>query len=125
MKHNIRTIITIIGTVVFLLAIFSYPQKLYANPPQAVVISYDASSQNLTVTITHKSAATGSHYIKYVEIKKNGTVVSKNTYSNQLDRQTFIYTYKLPASDGDNLEVTASCSFWGHKTATLVLGQTK
>ena len=87
MKRNVRTIIMISGTVLFLLAVFSYPQKSYANPPQSVTVSYDSGSQNLTVTISHKSSSTGFHYIKYVEIKKNGIVVSNNTYIISLTRK--------------------------------------
>jgi hypothetical protein len=125
MKHSARIIMMIAGTILFFLTVFPYPQKLYANPPQDVNISYDSGSQILTVTITHKSAARSFHYIKHVEIKKNGAVISDNTYGTQPDSETFTYTYKLPAVENDKLEVTASCSLWGHKTATLVLSKTK
>jgi hypothetical protein len=126
MKPSERITMMIGGAVLLcLLAVFSLPRKLYATPPQNVNISYNSGSQILTVTITHKSFVTSFHYIKYVEIKKNGNVVSNNTYDGQPDEVTFTYTYKLPAVEGDKLEVTASCSIWGHKTATLVVTKTK
>lgn len=126
MGHYVRTMTVISCAVLFLfIANFSCPEKSYANPPQALTISYDSNSQILTVTITHKSSLTGFHYIKQVDIKKNDSVVSNNAYDSQPDPKTFTYTYKLPAAKDDKLEVTASCSLWGHKTANLVIGQTR
>jgi hypothetical protein len=125
MKHVVR-IITISCAVLFLLlANFSHPQKSYATPPQALIVSYDANFQILTVTITHESPFTSFHYIEYVEIKKNNSIMGNNIYDSQLDPKTFTYTYKLSAAKGDTLAVTASCSMWGHKTTTLIVGQTK
>jgi desulfoferrodoxin (superoxide reductase-like protein) len=95
------------------------PQFAHATAPKDVKITYDATSQILTVTITHKSAFTNSHYIKYVEITKNGDSVSKNVYESQPDPETFTYTYPVPAAKGDSVTVKASCSMYGSKTATL------
>jgi hypothetical protein len=109
--------------VLFLSVVFTYPRESYANPPQAVNIAYNANSQILTVAIEHKSASTSYHYIKNIEIKKNGTVSGSSSYNSQPDPKTFTYTYKLAAAKGDTLAVQASCSLWGHKTANLVVGQ--
>jgi hypothetical protein len=112
-----RVILGVLLVLALLVCAFSQPA--FANPPQDVKLAYDANSQTLSVTITHKSSFTKSHYIKKVEIKKNGALLSDNTYENQPDPETFTYTYKLPAKEGDTLEVTATCSIVGHKTATL------
>jgi hypothetical protein len=125
MKNTIfHKSIIISGFILLFLVIWSYPQDSYANPPQDVKVSYDSGSQVLTVTITHKSPAKGFHYIKYVEIKKNGDVLSNNKYDSQPEPETFTYTYNLPAAKGDMLEVTATCNMWGHKTTTFVVGKT-
>jgi hypothetical protein len=58
-----------------------------------------------------------------VDIKKNGIAVSTSTYDSQPDPVTFAYTYKISAAQGDTLEVTATCSLSGDKTATLVVGK--
>ena len=84
-------------------------------------MSYDSTSQMLTVTITHKSPFPSFHYIKSVEIKKNGIVVSTNQYKNQPDQATFTYSYKVAATVGDTLEVKASCSLYGSKTVNLTV----
>ena len=102
---------------------FMYPQTSFANPPQDLKLSYDSQSQMLTVTITHKSPFPNFHYIKSVEIKKNGNVVSTNKYENQPDQATFTYSYKVPAAAGETLEATASCSLYGSKTINLTVEQ--
>lgn len=111
------------AVLVFLMFYCVYPPLTYANPPQDVKLGYASNSQTLTVTIIHESSFTGFHYIKSVEIKKNGIVVSTNTYDSQPDPATFTYTYKVSAAKGDTLEVTATCSLFGSKTATLVVGK--
>src|SRR4030043_2429570 len=110
------------AVLVFLMFYCVYPPLIYADPPQDVKLAYDLNSQTLTVTITHKSSFPGFHYIKSVEIKKNGIVVSTNTYDKQSDSATFSNTYKIAADKGDSLEATVSCSLSGNKSATLDVG---
>ena len=50
------------------------PQLSYATPPKSVDLAYDMDTQTLSVTINHYTLSAGLHYIKYVEIKKNGEV---------------------------------------------------
>jgi desulfoferrodoxin (superoxide reductase-like protein) len=78
-------------------------------------------TQTLSVTINHYTLSAGSHYIKYVEIKKNGEANSKNEYGSQPKGPIFTYTYKIVAAKGDVFEVTATCNLWGHKTSTLTI----
>jgi hypothetical protein len=105
---------------VFILSV-AYPSNTYANAPKEVKLTYDSSTQNLTVTITHKSPFPNSHYIKKVEIKKNGQAAGSMDYKNQPDKATFAYSYKVEAADGDTLEVTATCSMYGSKTEKLII----
>ncbi len=107
------------AVVLLLLAICFYPQASYASSPETVKLKHDINSQILTVTITHKSSFTNYHYIKVVEIKKDGEIVSTNTYKNQPDPETFTYEYKIPAAEGATIEVTAICSILGSKTVKL------
>jgi len=110
--------------VLILLAAFClYPQTSFATSPKEVKLEYDANTQTLTVTITHKTLSTDFHYIKYVEIKKGEAVVSNNKYESQPDPETFTYKYKVPAAEGETIEVTATCSIMGSKTVTLTVGK--
>jgi hypothetical protein len=95
----------------------------FATSPQDVKLEYDAGAQMLTVTITHSSSFPSYHYIKYVEIKKNGAAAMKTAYENQPDVDTFAYTYKVAAAEGETLEVTATCSLYGYKTVNLTVGK--
>ena len=113
----------LIGILILFAVCFMYPQTSLANAPQDVKLSYDSQSQVLTVTITHKSPFPNYHYIKIVEIKKNGSVVSTNKYENQPDQATFTYSYKVMAAVGETLEVKVSCSLFGSKTANLTVGK--
>lgn len=111
----------VIGILILFAVCFMYPQTSLANAPQDVKLSYDSQSQMLAVTITHKSPFPKFHYIKNVEIKKNGNVVSTNKYENQPDQATFTYSYKVSATAGEKLEVKASCNLYGSKTTNLTV----
>ena len=111
----------LICILILFAACFMYPETSFANPPQDVTLFYDSNSQMLAVTITHKSPFPSFHYIKSVEIKKNGNLLSDNKYDNQPDQATFTYSYKIPAAAGDTLEAKASCSLYGSKTTDLTV----
>jgi len=108
--------------VLFIFLVLCFiPQLSYATAPKSVDLAYDMDTQTLSVTINHYTLSAGSHYIKYVEIKKNGEVNSKNEYGSQPKGPIFTYTYKIAAAKGDVFEVTATCNLWGHKTSTLTI----
>lgn len=105
---------------IFLLLCFC-PQFSYATAPKSVDLIYDMKTQTLSVTIDHYTLAANMHHIQYVEIKKNGTLFSKNEYKSQPTDEIFTYTYVIPAAKGDIFEVTAICNLWGQKTSTLIV----
>jgi OOP family OmpA-OmpF porin len=105
---------------IFFFLCFS-PQFSYATAPKSVDLIYDTTTQTLSVTINHQTLFASMHHIKYVEIKKNGTIININKYGTQSTGSIFTYTYKIPAEKGDVFEVTATCNLWGHKTSTLIV----
>ena len=105
---------------VFFFLCFS-PQISYATAPKSVNLIYDMKTQTLSVSIDHYTLSAGMHYIKYVEIKKNGALISKNEYKTQPTGSIFTYTYVIPAKKGDVFEVTATCNLWGSTTSTLTV----
>jgi len=120
MPYACRASIALVGFIVAALFIMAgFPTDASAHPPKDIVLSYDAASQKLTATITHSSMAPAMHYIKQVEIKKNGTSMSNNLYRSQPDKASFTYTYSVPAALGDVIEVTGTCSLYGSKTVKL------
>ncbi len=109
----------VLFTSVVLAALLCFTTGASAHAPQDIQLSYDSASMTLTVTITHNTIAPTMHYVKQVEIKKNGTLVSSNLYESQADKTSFTYTYSFPAAKGDVIEVTGTCNFFGSSTAKL------
>jgi hypothetical protein len=105
----------------FFIFCFCYPQPAGAHSPKNVELEYNAAAQTLKVTITHNTPFPNTHYIKSVVIKNNGQILSTNEYDSQPDKNTFTYSYTVAAKDGDTLEATANCSFFGNKTGTLII----
>lgn len=123
MKNNMKRKYVLSTFVIgFLLSIFIFnPVVVYAHAPKEVVLAYNKDSQTLTVTITHKSPSPGFHYISKIEIKKNGAPIGTNEYKNQPDKETFDYSYKIQALEGDKIEVKATCNLFGSKTVNLTM----
>jgi len=96
-------------------------QAASAHPPKDVSISYDLAQQTLSVTITHKTTFTSTHYIESVTIIKNGTALSTEEYTEQPKEKPFTYTYQVPAAAGDVLEVKATCRIFGSKEAMITV----
>jgi len=115
------TLNAIVSAAVALAALTCLPTSASAHAPQDVQLSYDAAATVLTVTITHTSIVPGMHYVKQVEIKKNGAVVNSSVYESQPDRASFTYAYTVPADPGDVIEVTGTCNFFGSTTTKLVI----
>jgi hypothetical protein len=114
---------TCLFSALILMVFCLYPQASYAHTPENIQLEYNLFSQTLKVTITHNTSDPDAHFIKSVEIKKNGEILSTNEYDSQPERGTFTYVYDVSAQEGDTLEVTANCSVYGYKTATLIIGR--
>lgn len=113
---------------VLLLVLIVFPalcllvQAGLTSPPEDITLRYNKSTQALLVTITHKSMLKGSHFIKYVEVRKNNNVVSIETYGSQ-PAGTFTYSYRVPAIEDDLITVTATCSRGDTKTSSALTVQ--
>ncbi len=90
-----------------------------ATPPGAVDLAFNKATGILTVSITHDSSDTASHYIYKVEITRNGAAYGTSLYTSQPDPHRFTYTYNITAADGDTIAVTATCIWYGYLTTTL------
>ena len=107
------------------LAIFCLlnPGAAIADPPQEITAAYDSEKQTLTVSVTHKTTFPGLHYVKQIDIRKNGAPAGSYPFKSQPDKRTFTEIYEVPAAEGDVLEITAVCNLQGDKTATLTVGK--
>lgn len=98
-----------------------------AHAPTDIVLSYDNSAKQMSVTIVHPAPNPDVHYISNVKVKVNDLVTIDNDYKSQPAGDTFTYTYPIPANAGDTIRVTATCVTGPSLTKTLDLaapGQT-
>jgi hypothetical protein len=94
LKSNISmSRIFLMGSI--LLAIFLLVLPAGATPPADIVVNYDKTTNQLSVTITHPVPDPTSHYIRNVKININGRVVIDNDYKNQPTKDSFTYTYPV------------------------------
>jgi hypothetical protein len=107
--------------VLILLYLLFIMQPTFAHPPSNMELEYDFAEQTLSVTITHSVPGPGDHYVKRIEIRKNGDLDLSEDYTSQPTTSTFTYTYAVAAGDGDVLEATAHCSLFGTITEQITV----
>lgn len=73
------------------------------------------------MTIIHDTAEDRLNYVKFVEIKKNGSVVSIHTYSSQPDGKAFTYQYKINAIEEDTLQAVVTFNKTGIRTSPVLI----
>ncbi|MEE9910183.1 MAG: hypothetical protein K4571_00535 [Deltaproteobacteria bacterium] len=120
MKRNFRLTCLSFCALIITMVVCLFPQASLATPPENVQLKYSFGAQTLSVTVTHDTMLKGSHHVKFIEIKKNNSTVSINTYSEQPSGKTFTYNFKIPAIEEDTFSVTATCNMWGSKTSALL-----
>jgi len=106
----------IVPIFVSLIVFCAIPFIVFANAPSGLAVSYNLETQDLQVTITHPVNDPTTHYIYKVELQKNGMIHNTSTYTSQPDPNSFTYTYRVNATTGDTIDVTASCIQGGSKT---------
>jgi hypothetical protein len=112
--------------VIFIVVLTALSGYALAHPPADVAVSYDQSSSDLIVTITHQVDDPSTHYVKHVTVRQGTTVLIDQSYTSQPDKSTFTYRYNLPQLNGSNgeIRVDAQCNTLGSRTGTLTLGVT-
>jgi len=116
-----RFVTTVVLSAILLIAGFPLPAA--AHSPKDVVLTYDQAKKTLEVRITHNVKDPASHYVKKVEIKKNGKTSAVTEYQSQPGPETFSYTYPLDAAPGDLIEAKGTCVIFGSKTGNLTVGK--
>lgn len=94
---------------------------VYPTAPISLKLSYTQKTKVLDVKVTHPTLFPASHYIAFIDIKNRGKTVTSATYTSQPSKTSFTYSFPLNAVEGDVIEVTATCSFFGSKTSTLTI----
>ena len=102
-----RTVVPCFLMLAAVLCFFIVPATAHA--PSNIAISYNPDMHRLSVTITHPVDDPKTHYIRGVQVKINGAVISDPPYKSQPGRNSFTYTYDVMANPGDTVWVVATC----------------
>ena len=119
-KLKRAVILSLVGIFTIFAMTSLCPTAVNAHAPQKVLLAYDGATKTLSVTVTNTRFSEG-HYINKVEIMKNGKVIAVQEYKGQ-PSETFTYTYKVDAVNGDILEVKASCNKFGSESTKITVG---
>lgn len=82
-----RFLVSMVLPVLILLVLTSTIQPTLAHSPSGMELAYDVDAQTLSVTITHSVADLDTHYVKRVEIKRNGELDRSEDYTIPLNLQ--------------------------------------
>lgn len=109
-------------TLIILAAVFLALNTAYANEPSSLNLSYDSSSQTLSVSVGHYTYDVTVDYISTVEVKLNSKPYQTFNYSNQSNKYMATFSYNIEAKPGDVIEVTAASKLGGSKTSSITVG---
>ncbi len=101
--------ITVLSLLVLAVAMGLLIMPVTAHAPSNISIGYNPDVHQLSVTITHPVDDRLTHYIRWVQVRLNGDVISDPDYKSQPGRNSFTYTYDVMAHPGDTVWVTATC----------------
>jgi hypothetical protein len=112
--------------VLCILALTALSGYVLAHTPAGVVVSYDDTTGDLGVAITHHVDNTATHYVKHVTVRRGTTVLIDQSYTSQPDASAFKYRYNLPQLKGSSgeIRVDTECNIGGSRSGTLTLGET-
>ena len=112
--------------VLCILALTALSGYVLAHTPAGVVVSYDETTGDLGVAITHQVDDPATHYVKHVTVRQGTTVLTAQSYTSQPDKSAFTYRYNLPQLKGSSgeIRVDTECNIGGSRSGTLTLGAT-
>jgi hypothetical protein len=79
-----------------------------AHAPSNITMSYNPDLHKLFVTVTHPTDDPATHYVRGVQVKLNGDVISDPLYKSQPGKNSFTYSYDVMANYGDTIWVVAT-----------------
>jgi len=129
-KHIQRPLISCTGMVAMrrlvigILALTALSGYALAHTPAGVAVSYDETTGDLGVAITHQVDDPATHYVKHVTVRQGTMVLIDQSYTSQPDKSAFTYRYNLPQLKGSSgeIKVDVECSIFGSRSGILSLG---
>ena len=112
--------------VICILALTALSGYALAHTPSGVAVSFDETTADLSVAVTHQVDDPSAHYVKHVTVRQGTTVLIDQSYTSQPEKSAFTYRYNLPQLKGSSgeIRVDVECSIFGTRSGTLTLGVT-
>ena len=108
--------------IIFLILVVIIPQPTYAHSPSAMRVIYDPSSKLLSVAVSHPVVNPRTHFIRRIEVIKNGIVIAERQFIMQYRKVLQQYKFELEnVNPNDTISVIAYCNISGEieKSGTL------
>jgi hypothetical protein len=112
--------------VICILALTALSGYALAHTPAGVAVSFDETTADLSVAVTHQVDDPATHYVKHVTVRQGTTVLIDQSYSSQPEKSAFTYRYNLPQLKGSSgeIKVDVECNVFGSRSGTLTFGGT-
>jgi len=95
---------------------------LSAHAASSVSISYEATTQEVTVRFDHSVKSAADHYIQTLTLKLNNKTIISQVYALQEQTVGGTAVYRIPGlKKGDVLEAITDCNKGGKKSSKLTL----
>ena len=75
--------------VICILALTALSGYALAHTPAGVAVSFDETTGDLSVTVTHQVDDPATHYVKHVTVQQGTTVLINQSYTSQPDKSAF------------------------------------
>ena len=108
--------------IVLIFLIFTLSSiSVNAHSPSDMNLSYNITTKELNVSITHQVSDPNTHYVNNIVIKLNGETNISKDYTSQ-PGSSFTYTYEnFEATIDDEIEVAAFCIQGGSISKQLIV----
>ena len=106
-NHRKWTAVPFFLVLAAVLCFFMVPATAHA--PSDIAIAYNPDMHKLSVTVTHPVDDPKTHFVRGVQVKINGEVISDPSYKSQPGRNSFTYTYDVMLNPEDSVWVVATC----------------
>jgi len=93
---------------------------IFAHPAEEIVLSYDNTTNLLSIRIAHATRDFNKHYIEKVWVSVNKKVRIVQSFKSQDDLEKLELQYKIfNLKKGDVISVETRCNIYGKKEASL------
>ncbi|HTZ11295.1 MAG TPA: hypothetical protein VMD04_02805 [Candidatus Margulisiibacteriota bacterium] len=103
-----------VGVFLVLFVFLAMVSSAYAHPPSDIIITFNQQTKMLEAVIMHNVSNPENHYIKKVDVGRNGKEIISQEFSRQENNEIQTVHYLITdAKAGDVFSVEGYCSISG------------